>query len=166
VGALLRRARAALLAHKQEKSQGQRHHPVGRDVQCDPPDKSDRTATKPLVYLPEPQWRRLRICVSELQLPSRRSSSMFRSVTDSNCIVFSRVAVWQRTCLHWLERNGKMKDSTKDKVEGAVHDAKGNIKEKVGHATNNPNLEAEGQDEKVAGKIQKKVGDVEKVFEK
>ncbi len=59
-----------------------------------------------------------------------------------------------------------MKDSTKDKVEGAVHNAKGTIKQKVGHATNNPNLEAEGQDEKVAGKIQKKVGDVEKVFEK
>ena len=59
-----------------------------------------------------------------------------------------------------------MKDSTKDKVQGAVRDAKGTIKEKVGHATRNPNLEAEGQDEKVAGKIQKKVGDVEKVFEK
>jgi uncharacterized protein YjbJ (UPF0337 family) len=59
-----------------------------------------------------------------------------------------------------------MKGSTKDKVEGAVHDAKGTVKEKIGHATNNPNLEAEGQDEKVGGKIQKKVGDVEKVFEK
>lgn len=59
-----------------------------------------------------------------------------------------------------------MKDSTKDKVEGAAHDAKGSIKEKVGQATNNPDLEAEGQDEKVAGKIQKKVGDVKKVFEK
>ena len=46
-----------------------------------------------------------------------------------------------------------MNDSTKDKVEGAVHDAKGTIKEKIGHATNNPNLEAEGQDEKVGGKI-------------
>jgi uncharacterized protein YjbJ (UPF0337 family) len=59
-----------------------------------------------------------------------------------------------------------MKDSTKDKVEGAVHDAKGSVKEKVGRATNNPNLEAEGRDEKVAGKIQKKAGDIEKVFEK
>jgi uncharacterized protein YjbJ (UPF0337 family) len=59
-----------------------------------------------------------------------------------------------------------MKDSTKDKVEGAVHDTKGTIKEKVGHATNNPDLEAEGTDEKVAGKIQKKVGDIEKVLEK
>jgi uncharacterized protein YjbJ (UPF0337 family) len=59
-----------------------------------------------------------------------------------------------------------MKDSTKDKVEGAVHDAKGTVKERIGRATNNPNLESEGQDEKVGGKIQKKVGDIEKVFEK
>ena len=59
-----------------------------------------------------------------------------------------------------------MKDSTKDKVEGAVHDAKGKLKEKIGRATNNQDLEAEGQDEKVGGKIQKKVGDIEKVFEK
>ncbi len=59
-----------------------------------------------------------------------------------------------------------MKDSTRDKAEGAGHELKGTIKEKLGHATNNPDLEAEGTGEKVAGKIQKKVGDVEKVFEK
>jgi uncharacterized protein YjbJ (UPF0337 family) len=59
-----------------------------------------------------------------------------------------------------------MKDSTKDKIQGAVHELKGSVKEKVGHATNNPQLEDKGTDEKVAGKIQKKVGDVEKVFEK
>jgi uncharacterized protein YjbJ (UPF0337 family) len=59
-----------------------------------------------------------------------------------------------------------MKESTKDKVQGAVHDAKGTVKKKVGQATNNPELEAEGSDEKLAGKIQKKVGDVKKVFEK
>jgi uncharacterized protein YjbJ (UPF0337 family) len=59
-----------------------------------------------------------------------------------------------------------MKDSTKDKVQGAVHDAKGSVKEKLGRAAHNPALEEEGTDEKVAGKIQKKVGDVEKVFEK
>jgi uncharacterized protein YjbJ (UPF0337 family) len=43
---------------------------------------------------------------------------------------------------------------------------KGKVKEAVGRATNNPNLEDEGTGENVAGKIQKKVGDVEKVFEK
>jgi len=30
----------------------------------------------------------------------------------------------------------------------------------------NPNLTAEGQNEKLAGKVQKKVGQIEKVFEK
>jgi uncharacterized protein YjbJ (UPF0337 family) len=59
-----------------------------------------------------------------------------------------------------------MKDSTKDKVQGAGHELKGAVKEKVGHATNNPKLENEGADEKLGGKIQKKIGDVEKVFEK
>ena len=59
-----------------------------------------------------------------------------------------------------------MKDSTKDKIEGTMHEAKGAVKEKVGHAFNKPDLETEGNSEKVAGKIQKKVGDVEKVVEK
>jgi len=59
-----------------------------------------------------------------------------------------------------------MKDSTKDKVEGAAHELKGKVKEKLGQATDDPNLEAEGTGEKVGGKIQKKVGDVKKVFEK
>jgi uncharacterized protein YjbJ (UPF0337 family) len=59
-----------------------------------------------------------------------------------------------------------MKPSTKDQAEGALHEAKGKVKEKVGHAVNRPDIEAEGQDEKVAGKVQKKIGQVEKVFEK
>ena len=59
-----------------------------------------------------------------------------------------------------------MKDSTKDKVQGKMHELKGKVKEKVGHATNNPQLEDEGTGEKVGGKIQKKVGDIEKVLEK
>ena len=59
-----------------------------------------------------------------------------------------------------------MDDSTKDKVEGALHQAKGAVKEKIGHVTNNPDLEDEGTAEKVGGKVQKKVGDIEKVFEK
>ena len=59
-----------------------------------------------------------------------------------------------------------MKDSVKDKAEGKAHELKGAIKEKIGHATNNPNMEDEGTAEKVGGKVQKKVGDIEKVFEK
>jgi uncharacterized protein YjbJ (UPF0337 family) len=59
-----------------------------------------------------------------------------------------------------------MQQSTKDQVAGATHELKGKVKEKAGQIANDPNLEADGQDEKVAGKVQKKVGQVEKVFEK
>jgi len=56
-----------------------------------------------------------------------------------------------------------VKESMKDAIKGTEHELKGAVKQKVGNATNNPNLQAEGQDERVAGKIQKKVGQVEKV---
>lgn len=59
-----------------------------------------------------------------------------------------------------------MKPSTQDQAEGKFHEVKGNVKESVGRATNNPRLEDEGTNEKVAGTVQKKVGQVEKVFEK
>jgi uncharacterized protein YjbJ (UPF0337 family) len=58
-----------------------------------------------------------------------------------------------------------MDDSTKDKAEGEAHDVKGTIKEKIGQATNNPELEGEGTGEKIGGKIQKKVGDIEKALD-
>jgi uncharacterized protein YjbJ (UPF0337 family) len=58
-----------------------------------------------------------------------------------------------------------MKESTKDQIQGKLHEAKGAIKQKVGELTNNPQLHDEGADEKIGGKIQKKVGQVEKVFE-
>ncbi len=59
-----------------------------------------------------------------------------------------------------------MNPSTKDQLEGKLHEMKGAVKEKVGELTNNPNLENEGTAEKVGGTIQKKVGQIEKVLEK
>jgi uncharacterized protein YjbJ (UPF0337 family) len=59
-----------------------------------------------------------------------------------------------------------MKPSTKDQIKGTLHEMKGKVKEKAGQVTNNPNLAGEGQDENLAGKVQKKVGQIEKVFEK
>ena len=59
-----------------------------------------------------------------------------------------------------------MKESTTDQIKGAVHSVKGGIKEKVGNVIGNPKLEAEGQDEKLAGELQKKAGQIEKVFER
>lgn len=59
-----------------------------------------------------------------------------------------------------------MKPSIENEIAGKVHEVKGKIKEKVGQLTNDPDLEGEGIGEKIAGKVQKKIGQVEKVFEK
>jgi uncharacterized protein YjbJ (UPF0337 family) len=59
-----------------------------------------------------------------------------------------------------------MKPSTEDEITGRVHEVKGTIKEKVGKLTNDPDLEGEGIGEKIAGKIQKKIGQVERVIDR
>ena len=59
-----------------------------------------------------------------------------------------------------------MKPSTKDQVKGKFHEMKGGAKETAGQVTNNPRLEAEGKVEKKAGKVQGKIGQIEKVLEK
>ena len=55
-----------------------------------------------------------------------------------------------------------MKPSTDDKTTGKLHEVKGAIKQKAGELTSNPNLAADGNAEKNAGKVQKIVGKVEK----
>lgn len=59
-----------------------------------------------------------------------------------------------------------MKSSTKDQAKGKLEQASGVVKEKVGRATGNPDLETRGTAEKVGGKVREKVGDVKKVFER
>ena len=59
-----------------------------------------------------------------------------------------------------------MKSSTKDQAEGAFHEVKGKIKEVAGKLSDNPDLEAEGTGEKIAGKVQGKIGQVKKVLGK
>ena len=59
-----------------------------------------------------------------------------------------------------------MRQSTKDKAKGRFHELKGKVKETVGGATNNTDLRDEGTGEKIAGKIQKTFGKVEKAVEK
>ena len=59
-----------------------------------------------------------------------------------------------------------MKPSTENQISGKVHEVKGTIKEKVGELTNDPDLEGEGIGEKIAGKVQKKIGQVEKALGK
>ena len=59
-----------------------------------------------------------------------------------------------------------MKSSTKDRAEGTFHELKGKVKEVAGKRSDNPTLEGEGIGEKIAGKVQEKIGQVKKVFGK
>ena len=59
-----------------------------------------------------------------------------------------------------------MTPGTKDQLTGKLHEVKGKVKEKLGQAAGNPDAEADGQSENLAGKVQKKIGQIENVFEK
>jgi uncharacterized protein YjbJ (UPF0337 family) len=50
----------------------------------------------------------------------------------------------------------------KDQVKGRVEEAKGSIKEATGKVVGNAPLEAKGNIQKNLGKVQAKVGDIEK----
>ena len=59
-----------------------------------------------------------------------------------------------------------MKNSTQDQVEGKFHELKGAAKEFAGKLSDNPEMEGEGTGEKNAGKVQGKIGQIEKVLNK
>jgi uncharacterized protein YjbJ (UPF0337 family) len=59
-----------------------------------------------------------------------------------------------------------MNSSSEDKAKGTAKEAIGTVKEKTGEAIGNPDLRDRGTAEKVEGKVQNKVGDVKKVFDK
>jgi uncharacterized protein YjbJ (UPF0337 family) len=55
-----------------------------------------------------------------------------------------------------------LKPSVKNRAEGKLHEVKGKVREEVGRATNDPNLEISGKAEKNAGKVQKWIGRAQK----
>jgi uncharacterized protein YjbJ (UPF0337 family) len=59
-----------------------------------------------------------------------------------------------------------MKSSTRDRAKGRAGEAKGKVKEKAGRALGNPRMEDEGTAERVGGKVQRKAGEIKKVFGK
>jgi uncharacterized protein YjbJ (UPF0337 family) len=67
---------------------------------------------------------------------------------------------------HHYRREEAMKSSIRDKAEGTLHEVKGKVKEVAGKITDNPKLTAEGKAEKLAGKVQGKIGQAKKVFGK
>ena len=57
-----------------------------------------------------------------------------------------------------------MKSSMKDKVNGAFHEAKGQLKEMFGEIIDTPKLKAKGKAENLVGKAQERIGKVTKVM--
>ena len=83
--------------------------------------------------------------------------------------------VWSSTCPPGSARarylragtfGEKMTNSTRQQIEGDLHGAKGTANEAEGKLTHDPDLEAEGRTEKIAGKVQKKLGQLEKLIGK
>ena len=64
------------------------------------------------------------------------------------------------------DRRKTMKSGTQDQVEGKFHKLRGKFKEIAGKLGMNSELEAEGKDEKIGGKVQEKIGQVKKVLGK
>jgi uncharacterized protein YjbJ (UPF0337 family) len=58
----------------------------------------------------------------------------------------------------------KMKPSTHDQVAGTTKSLAGKVKEATGKLVGNPRLEAAGKAKQVEGQVQKKIGEIEKVF--
>jgi len=59
-----------------------------------------------------------------------------------------------------------MDSSTHDKVKGTAKEVAGKVKEETGKAIGNPDLRDRGTAEKIDGKVDKKVGDIKKVFDR
>jgi uncharacterized protein YjbJ (UPF0337 family) len=57
-----------------------------------------------------------------------------------------------------------MKSSTKDQMAGKFHKLSGRFKEIAGELSDNPKLEAKGAYERIAGKVQERIGQVEKAL--
>jgi uncharacterized protein YjbJ (UPF0337 family) len=59
-----------------------------------------------------------------------------------------------------------MTQSTKDQIEGKLHKVAGDAKTKAGELLGDQKMAAEGRDESLTGSIQKKIGQIKKVFGK
>ena len=59
----------------------------------------------------------------------------------------------------------KRKMNREDRLRGSAREIKGDLKERTGRALGNRKMENEGSTERRGGKVQRKIGEVEKVFE-
>ncbi len=56
--------------------------------------------------------------------------------------------------------------STKNQAKGSARELKGKVKERAGRVLKRPDIQDQGAIERAGGKLQKKVGQVQRVFEK
>ena len=63
-----------------------------------------------------------------------------------------------------IPKENLMKSSTKDQAKGKFHKVKGKLVEIAGKVSMNSELEGTGKDEKIAGKVQERVGQVKRVL--
>jgi uncharacterized protein YjbJ (UPF0337 family) len=47
-----------------------------------------------------------------------------------------------------------------DKIKSGVSKVKGEVKDQIGNATDNPRLQAEGKKDKLKGEVQEKIGEL------
>jgi uncharacterized protein YjbJ (UPF0337 family) len=59
-----------------------------------------------------------------------------------------------------------MAESTRDRIEGKLHQVTGDAKEKAGELLDNAEMASEGRDESLSRSIQKKIGEIKRVFGK
>ena len=59
-----------------------------------------------------------------------------------------------------------LRNSSKDRAKGKALEMRGKVKEAAGKATKNRDLQDEGTVDKAAGKVQNKLGQVKRVFER
>ena len=79
---------------------------------------------------------------------------------------FCKLNKFGREYINHHTKENTMKTSTRDNVEGTFHEVKGLVKEAVGKLSDNPKLQVEGTVEKIAGKVQGKIGQIKKVLGK
>jgi len=60
--------------------------------------------------------------------------------------------------------NTKVAKSTKRRLAGTFHELKGATRQKLGEVMNNPVLSMKGRAEKFGGRVQKKAGQIGKIF--
>jgi uncharacterized protein YjbJ (UPF0337 family) len=107
--------------------------------------------------------------VAQLSFPKQAPTISVRTISNhgiKNAWNWIWLAGSSRGTVNNSIQGGNMKPGTKDQIEGKLHEVKGALKEKAGQLTKNPDVLAEGQSENLGGKLQGKLGQIEKVFEK